>query len=256
MPQARIQLSAPHGIWRPIYARRQALHATADAVVLTAWTSDLGGLDLGPAVAAWRHAIGESTDLVQQHRRQAAAAAILAALAARSWARTRTALALAASRAHQAGWTAGQALTTRPHDDDTAYDASDSGYVIGSPEMSDDATAATAASTLAAALRSTAKRSGRAMADSQDDPEGDAEHIIDAGAELALAADIAVSAAYGAGLLAAYLAAGLQAVNWLTAGDGRVCVRCSDNEANGPYSLLAAPRLPAHGNCRCVLAPT
>ncbi|GAA3032253.1 hypothetical protein GCM10020000_06530 [Streptomyces olivoverticillatus] len=106
MADATIQLSALTGIWRPVYAHRLALHATADTVVLAAWRKDTHGISLGPAVAAWRQAVGESTDTQRQHRRQAAAAAVLVVLAARSWRRTRRALATAAQRAHRAGWAA------------------------------------------------------------------------------------------------------------------------------------------------------
>lgn len=253
MPDATIQLADLRGIWRPVYARRQALHATADAIVIAAWRADTHDIDLGPAITAWRQSIGETEDPATQHRREAATATVLALLSTRTWTHLRTALALAAKRAHRAGWAAGHAIATRSQDDDTDY--GDSEYTIASPDLSDDAAAGTATSTLTAILNAMARRTGRAMADSDDNPEADAQAALNAAISITLAADITVSAAYGAGLLAAYLATGAQAVNWVTAGDGRVCSRCSDNETNGPYSLLTSPRLPAHGNCRCALAP-
>ncbi len=256
MSDATLQLGDLHGIWRPVYARRLALHATADAVVLTAWKADLHGIGLGPAVAAWRQMVGETADPPGPHRSRAAAAAVLACLTAWSWPRTGKALAGAAQRAHRAGWAAGHHLITRDHADDAGYGEPGPGrLVLGSPDMAQGTADATAAAVLTAALGAAATRAGRVMAVSDDDPQRDAKDVLDVGLDLALAADVAVSAAYGAGLLAAYVGAGTGAVIWLTAGDGRVCERCAGAEAGGPYSLLAAPRLPQHPRCRCVLAP-
>lgn len=252
---ATVQLASPQGAWRPVVARRIALHATADALVLAAWQADTKGLSLRPATAAFRHAVGEVT-ASQQQRRQAATAAVLATLKASRWKRTLAALALAAQRAHTAGWQAGHHLATTSRDSDTDYDDTPtSGYTLGSPDMSDTTADATAAAALAAALAAAARRAGRAMADSAEDPQGDAEDSIDDGEDLLLATDTAVSSAYGFGTLAAYLASGVQAVSWVTAGDGLVCATCSDNEDNSPYSPFAAPSLPAHPRCRCDLAP-
>lgn len=250
---ATIQLSDPQGIWRPVYARRLALHAAADAIIVAAWRADIQGLNLAPAVDEWRMAVGEAADPMVQHRRDAAATAVLTTLATRAWTRTKAAIALAAKRAHHAGWAAGNALVTQDHGDGTPYDEPDSGNSLSPADLSDNAAAGTATAVLGAALRATAKRAGRAMADSTGGPEADAEDAVDDGTDIALAADVAVSAAYGTGLLAAYVAAGRQSVNVITAGDGRVCAACESAEANGPYSLLAAPSLPLHARCRCSL---
>lgn len=273
MPDATLNLRSLKGVWRPVYARRQALHATADAIVLAAWRADLHGISLAPAVAAWRQAIGE-TDPATQRRRQAAAAAVLGTLSARPWTRTRAALATAAKRAHRTGWAAGHAIVTQDAADDTDYDEpDDTPYRLGSPDMTDHAADATASAVLTAALRASANRAGRAMAgvhttaeseddpeddpgeDSEDDPDGDAEDALEDGMDLALAVDVGVSAAYGAGMLAAYLDAGAGGVMWLSAGDERVCEQCLAYETASPYGLLGAPTLPAHPRCRCCLAP-
>ncbi|WP_147267259.1 hypothetical protein [Streptomyces sp. SDr-06] len=255
MPDATLQIGSLQGIWRPVYARRLALHATADAIVSAAWRADLHGLNLGPAVDAWRLAIGEALTPAERHRRQAAAQAVAATLAARSWRRTRAALALAAQRAHRAGWTAGHALVTRDEADDSDLDEPENPYAIGSPDLSDDRADATATAVLSSALTAGATRAGRSMADSDEDPAGDAEVTLDEGLDVELAADVTVSAAYGAGMLAAYLGAGAQAVVWMTAGDARVCELCLSRETASPYSLLGAPTLPAHARCRCCLVP-
>jgi hypothetical protein len=258
VPAPTINLAQPHGIWRPIYARREALHTTADALVIAAWKADLDGLTLAPAIAAWRQAVGETISPAQQQRRAAAAAAVLALLAARTWARTRAAIAEATRRAHRSGWAAGYALTSRDSDDDTDYEDSEPGsdYSIAGAELGDHTIASTTSSVLAAILTTTARRTGRAVADSTDDPETDAETVLTTGYDTRLTSDTAVSAAYGAGLLSAYLATEQTSISLITAGDSHVCATCADAEASSPYALLDAPRLPLHANCRCVLAPS
>lgn len=259
MPAPTINISDTKGIWRPVYAHRQALHATADQLVLDAWRRDIRGIDLKPAVKAWRQTLGEALTDTQRHRRDTAAAAVLGTLSARSWRRTKTALATAAKHAHRAGWAAGHAIVTRDQGDDSDYDEPDGDYSVGSPNLSDHLAQGTATATLTAALAATARRAGRAIADnaddSEDDGEGDGEDVLDDAYDMGLATDLAVSAAYGAGLLAAYIAAGLFSVQWISAGDERVCQTCLNFEDGSPYSLLGAPRIPAHPMCRCVLAP-
>lgn len=255
MPAPTINIGDPKGVWRPVYAHRKALHATADQLVLDAWHQDIAGIDLRDAVATWRQMTGEALTDAQRRRRDAAAAAVLGALSARSWRRTKKALATAAKRAHRTGWAAGHAIVTRDHTDDSPYDEPDGEYSLGSLDMSDHLAQGTATATLTAALAATARRAGRAIADSSNDPQGDGEDVLDDADDMSLAIDLAVSAAYGAGLLAAYIAAGLQSLSWITAGDERVCETCIANEAGSPYSLLGAPMLPAHPRCRCVLAP-
>lgn len=249
MSRPTIHIPTAAGVWRQVYSHRLALHAAADDVVLTAWRQDVSGLDLTQAAAV----LGE-TRQPTDHRGEAAAAAVLALLSARSWQRTRRALATAAKRSHQAGWDAGRHLASRDRADDTPYGDRGSDTAISRADMSDHNADGTATAALTAALTATARRTGRVMASSSD-PATDGEDTVDAGDDLLLATDVAVSAAYGAGLLAAYLASGIGAVEWITAGDERVCDTCLANEAGNPYSLYGAPRLPAHPRCRCVLAP-
>jgi len=68
--------------------------------------------------------------------------------------------------------------------------------------------------------------------------------------------DMAIGQALSAGSLATYAQAGLQVVDFLTAGDDRVDEECDDAETNGPYLLDACPQPPLHPNCRCCVAPS
>lgn len=208
MSEPTIHIPTATGVWRTVYAHRAALHATATDVTLAAWKQDIRDLDLSAAAAL----LTESRK-PPDHRREAAAAAVLGILASRTWKHTRHALAATAKRSHRAGWTAGRHIVARDRDDDTPYDDSDGedGDTIGRADMSDHNADGTASAALTAALTATSRRAGRAMVDSSD-PEGDGEDTVDAGDDLLLAADVVVSAAYGAGLLAAYLSSDVAAV--------------------------------------------
>jgi hypothetical protein len=45
-------------------------------------------------------------------------------------------------------------------------------------------------------------------------------------------------------------------VDIITVGDGKVCARCDDAEANSPYPTYSAPQTPLHPECRCAAVPT
>ena len=47
---------------------------------------------------------------------------------------------------------------------------------------------------------------------------------------------------------------GVEKVDFLTAGDARVCPTCSALEANNPYPVADAPRPAIHPFCRCTVA--
>jgi hypothetical protein len=63
-----------------------------------------------------------------------------------------------------------------------------------------------------------------------------------------------MSGFWGNGALALGAAEGIL-LNWMTAGDGRVCLSCQDNEDNGPYYPDSFPSLPDHPRCRCCSSP-
>ena len=68
--------------------------------------------------------------------------------------------------------------------------------------------------------------------------------------------EAAIQAALILGLLAVYQAEGVHLFDWLTMGDDKVCPQCLGYEAGGPYTSDELPGgPPAHGGCRCVLAP-
>lgn len=69
-----------------------------------------------------------------------------------------------------------------------------------------------------------------------------------------LVTDWMVTAAVSDGALALYTSEGVMAIEFLTAGDDRVCPICEANEENGPYAPDNCPRPGRHPYCRCTLA--
>jgi hypothetical protein len=56
------------------------------------------------------------------------------------------------------------------------------------------------------------------------------------------------------GALALYASEGVGSADWISAGDGRVCPSCINNEAGSPWPLADFPLMPSHPVCRCVPA--
>jgi hypothetical protein len=71
---------------------------------------------------------------------------------------------------------------------------------------------------------------------------------------VAFIVDWAMTTAADQGALSLYQSEGVQSVSWLTAGDGRVCPTCIDNEAGSPWPITDFPLMPSHPVCRCVPA--
>jgi hypothetical protein len=72
---------------------------------------------------------------------------------------------------------------------------------------------------------------------------------------VSLMVDYAMGGSMASAALDLYTSEGLDLVAWLTAGDGRVCASCQDNEDNGPYDPAAFPACPDHPRCRCTPTP-
>ena len=66
--------------------------------------------------------------------------------------------------------------------------------------------------------------------------------------------DVALSTGMNQGAIDLYRQEGVQLMDFMTAGDGRVCPTCAFAEDNNPYSLDQVPQPPLHVSCRCCLA--
>lgn len=65
--------------------------------------------------------------------------------------------------------------------------------------------------------------------------------------------DVAFGQAMSGGALDLWTSEGVGTVNWLDAGDERVCPICEGNTVGSPYTAAGCPIPPVHGFCRCSL---
>jgi SPP1 gp7 family putative phage head morphogenesis protein len=89
----------------------------------------------------------------------------------------------------------------------------------------------------------------------------DLRDILDDATRAWMVAVTEISRASSAATLDRYQAAGVEASEWMTALDDRVCPICDGNEQDGPVPLRSAfssgdTQPPAHPLCRCALSPT
>lgn len=105
---------------------------------------------------------------------------------------------------------------------------------------------------------------GRVLAQAAEDGAS-RDEMIDAAMDVlasdnveavAFTVDWAMTTAADDGALRLYRSEGVQQIDVITAGDGRVCQTCSDYEAGSPWASLDVPRLPTHPYCRCCYAAT
>jgi hypothetical protein len=103
---------------------------------------------------------------------------------------------------------------------------------------------------------------GRALAQAAEDGAS-RDEMIDAATDVLTGTDIdsvafvvdwAMTTAADDGALRLYQSEGVQQIDIITAGDGRVCPACIDAEAGSPWNMPDAPRMPLHPVCRCVYA--
>lgn len=156
------------------------------------------------------------------------------------------ALALAADRQGVAGFVIGAAFTI-------AYDRL-AGNATATRQAQDAASGMVdgAAGDVGSALADRAGGDGseQDMTDAAGEAAaGDQSRAVEAGTDWWLWKALGIGAL---GLYAQAAAAdSALSLDWVTAGDARVCQACQDNADSGPYTLATFPALPAHGRCRC-----
>ncbi|MCT9092851.1 2'-5' RNA ligase family protein [Streptomyces sp. ASQP_92] len=102
---------------------------------------------------------------------------------------------------------------------------------------------------------------GRALADGMENGLS-REDLIDAASDIltgdsdavAFTVDWAMTTAADEGAFALYQSEGVQMIDIITAGDGRVCGSCIDAESGSPWRMGDQPRMPLHPSCRCCYA--
>lgn len=269
--EVTLKLGSLEGTWARVYQRRDALIANRADKANAAWKTVLTRDMLAGAVSDFRRRAGlTETDQADDDRKQQLAADALAAAAAMmrllpdrpEWRSLRKtlrdslaagraegavdAVALAAERIDRVGLDWDIALQDAYNalaDLDTLWAEAD-GWLT---KMLGRATADLGRALAHAAMSNATYAQTLAVAmDALDSDDVEAVSFI---------TDWATTTALGRGALDLYLSEGVAAVDWLTAGDARVCTSpCEDNETGGPYAPGGFPDFPGHPRCRCTPA--
>jgi hypothetical protein len=268
--EATLELGSLEGTWAAVYARRHLLYDTQQAAVTAAVRALLGGVDLAPAIAQFCAAAGIAEDDQDDNRRKAEAlAAILGALLLTLADpndpdyQTLLTTMINTLRAGQAEGVAGAIAIAAEQAGVTGIDF-DKAFADAQAELvTADYLTAKATIWIKTIVEGAAADVTRTVTDlaeleaTADDMVLAAEAVIDNGElpTVALWTDTAISQAFAEGALGLYTRLDVRLVDFMTAGDGRVCRRCTAAESEGPYPILEAPAPPVHPWCRCVQVP-
>jgi 2'-5' RNA ligase len=271
---ATINLTRLEGIWADVYGRQDRLFAAKTRPAQAAWRKIVRGLDLPRTVAAFRrHALlqpgapapgtdHQSPQARKHHRDElrrlarSMAAGLLIGLADRpAWtdvlAMIEDALAAAAGEGFAAALAiaAAEAGAGRFNWATAARD--------GRREPGQAAVNALMAAIVTGAVTDLANALVKAAiaGDSEEQMLAAALQVLTGGRSLDTFLTDAMGAQIAAAMRDVYLAAGVSLLNWVTAGDDRVCPECEDHEAHNPWRAESFPPMPAHPRCRCVPMP-
>ena len=266
--EVALHLGKLEGIWATIYRRREHLTAAHLETVTAAWRKAMKALDFSRLITRYRAGQFLEADPQLQARRQDARQTALGFLSAIHYTDTYPHLQAAVADALRAGRAEGHvgasrvltSRTLREADDDWTIDFTryyDQLELLDDwPALSDrwiqniiDGASTDLGNRLAALTRDGA---------SYEEMLAAAQDVVDGTDVKALSTliDYAMGDALVQGSLDLYASENVSSVDWLDAGDGRVCPRCADNAANGPYRVAGFPDCPAHPYCRCSPAPS
>ena len=272
--EVAIDLGNLEGIWADVYARQDALHAKHQRRARTAWRKATAGLDLAALIAAFRrHALmldgapapgtdHESPQAAKHHKadlRQLARSmaagflagvndqpdysglldAVTGALTAASGEGTAAALAVSAAGAGYGGFAWGKAARDGRQEPDHGTVTGWLAKIIAGA-VTDLATALTAGAVAGA--------TAEAMLAA-------ASAVLRKARSVTAFLDQAMASVISAAMVAAYAAlGGIELLDFLTAGDGKVCARCQECADRSPYTPRDYPGS-QHPRCRCVPSP-
>ncbi len=267
--EATLRLGHLEGTWALIFERRDALHDQALTDVQKAWAKLVDQVDMDTAVADAEDAAAGRADDAEVRAALVLSitgyvlAALRALTATPTWEQLRRVIRDAIAAAHAEG-AANVAALGADADGAAAggfdHDAAHADAASAIDDDRDDTWSAADVALhagLAAAAAAVARRVVRTFFDdgTTADLLRDAIATLAAGDAIATEVRHAVDKAFAASMWNLYRLAGLDMVDLVTVGDGRVCAGCIRAEEAGPYSLFDAPILPLHFGCRCVLEP-
>lgn len=259
-----LHLGSLEGTWAQVYDRREKLRVAHEAKATAAWKSIITRDLIVDAVADFERQLGPAESLSDraQQIKDAAAAAVSKLLeglpASRGWQAIRAAFrnALAAGRAEGAvdavAIAADKAGRTGLDFDglfDHMYDALED---LGSLWSDADGWLGTMLGRAATDLGRTLAASAR-DGDTYPQMLAAAVNVLDSDKvdAVSFVVDWAQSTALSQGALNLYRAESVTEIDWMDAGDGRVCPTCESNAEDGPYTPDTYPPSPDHPGCRC-----
>lgn len=263
--EVTIDLGKLEGMWARLFARREKLTRQYTGTVTAAWRPLITPRLFRDQLHHLRAELGlreADRDKTIRDTAKAAARAILQALRVTAgWAKLRQAIrdALAAGRAEgivNAVAVAAERAGQVGLDWDIAFDhAYQQLERLGELWSEADGW-------LARTVDRAAEDLGRMLADkaadgaSYDDMLGSAMGLLDNDDidAVRFVVDWAMTTGADQGALSLYRSEGVTRASWITAGDGRVCPTCENNEAGSPWPLADFPLMPSHPACRCVPA--
>lgn len=257
---ATLRLGHLEGVWAAIYDRREQLLTQGVARAVAVWTANPP--DLAELVRTVRvnMGLGEATPevppaitglaaqaLLRQNARADLALVVAEGFAAAHAEGKVGALALAADHAGLLGFDFDLAFT----DAVDALASLDPGYWTEA-----------VAEYVQQAVRGTVQDVGRVLAQQVTDqaPYEDmlsaVEGLFSNSTAVSYFTDLALSTGLTQGALSLYGSEGVELVEFVTAGDARVCAPCEEAETGNPYRLDDLPAPPLHGRCRCCVQAT
>lgn len=275
LAEVSIDLANLEGVWADVYARQEALCAKHARKGRAAWRKAVADLDLDGLIAAFRrHALmagdgpapgtgHESPQAAKHHKAEirklarsmaagflagmndqpdygALLAAITSALTAASGEGHASALAVSAAAAGYTGFAWAKAVRDGQAGPDHAAVTRWAAKIIAGA-------VADLASVLAAGAIAGASAAAMTAA---------AQAVLRKGRSVTAFLDQAMTAAGNAAVAAAYaVLGGLDLLDWLDAGYGKVCRRCEQLAQEGPYTPRDYPAVP-HPGCRCRPGPS
>ena len=267
--EVTLKIGQLQGAWAKVFGRREKLTAERTAAIIAIWRKMMGRLSLRAAIARWwRTASLSAADgqkaMTRADATQAATGWLRGIADTEGFPKLQAELtdALAASMAE--GKAGALAVAAEQHGTAGASYSFDAAYKDYYARLADlPQLPLMAQEWVQRIIGGAANDVGRTLSNLAMDGAG-ADEMASAvedllGAEVtgavALFTDWAMGSAMAQAALSLYASEGAQQIAFLTAGDERVCYRCEQNEAQGPYSPAQFPEIPVHPRCRCSPSP-
>jgi hypothetical protein len=272
--EVTVDLSALTGIWKTVYGRQDDLYAAQSAIAGKIWLEITAALDVAALVAAFRReammtsagpAAGTdhpSPSAARHHKRELrnlarsmAAGLLIGVNDAPDYADLLSAITDALTLAAGEGFAS--ALAVAAAEAGHAGFDWDAAVKDGRQEPGRSAVQAAAAAIIAGAVADLARKlvSLAVAGASEAEMVAALKAILVDARSLGVNLTHAMASAITAAMHAVYAAADVRLLDFLTAGDARVCPICEDLESHNPYGAEDFPAIPQHPLCRCVSVP-